>query len=563
MNHEPLHFSEYKRFLQDIEESYLPFPFYTTHSQARKQFIQSVAQGEAQGFVLYQDKTPVVFLVIYKETIVNLLLKRDNQLHLKQILDEIEKIYKSFFKKYVRFRFQTTYPLFIQEQFVKLGYLCMDSKTVQKKLSYNTALVLGGGGARGAYQIGVWQALQELEMNYSLIAGTSVGALNGALILQGDLEAAQKMWRKIETSQILAFSTAEQAEKTFIGMVGQVGAFARQAIQSKGISTQPLQKLIKETFSKTKMRRNKQELYVVTTALPQLEEIVVTFNECENNGWSDWLLASASFFPAMAATKINNQYYVDGGYRNNVPVDVALAHGATECIVVDVKGPGITKNIKVPETTTVVTLQTPWSMGSILLFDGLRSIQNMQLGYLETMKAFGRYRGFWYTLDTTDAEVVALQKEFHTFLVEYYGFTQLNSFSYSQKISEKLQKIYKSKVYPEIIVQVLLELLAKNADISATVLYSLNELREKVRVSKVEESNAGTSMGLISVQEWLKNYYEDYFLLSEKQQIQGIANLLKINEIEKKQRILFLMDKLPVQTLHVLMNEFIQQGVNE
>ncbi|MHC5228513.1 patatin-like phospholipase family protein [Enterococcus sp. LJL99] len=563
MDHEQLYFSEYKRFLPDIEESYLPFPFYTTHSEAREQFMQSVAQGKGQGFVLYHDKAPAVFLVIHQETIVNLLLKREANLHLKQIIGEIEKIYKALFKKYVFFRFQTTLSLPIEEQFIKFGYLCEAPKTLQKKLSYNTALVLGGGGARGAYQIGVWQALQELAIDYPLIIGTSVGALNGALILQGDLEAAKKMWEKIETSQILAFSTVEEAEKTFIGMVGQVGAFARQALQSNGISTQPLQKLIKETFSEVKMRQNKQELYVVTTALPQLEEVVVTFDECESKEWSSWLLASASFFPAMAATKIKEQYYVDGGYRNNVPVDVALAHGATECIVIDVKGPGITKGIKIPETITTVTLQTPWSMGSILLFDGLRSTQNMQLGYMETMKAFGCYRGFWYTIDTTDAEIFTFQKEFHAFLVERYAITQLNSFSHSQKICKKLQKIYKNKVYPEIIAQVLLELLAKNADISATTLYSLNELSEKIRNSKVEEPTVVTSTGLVSVQEWLKLYYEDYFLLSEKQQIQGIANLLKINEIEKKQRILFLMDKLPVQTLHVLMNEFIQQGANE
>lgn len=563
MDHEQLHFSEYKRFLHEIEESSLLFPFYATHSEAREQFKKNIMQGNGLGYVVYHEKLPVLFLVIQNEIVVNLLVKKSTVLHLKQILSEIEKIYKTHFKKYVQFRFQTALSLPLKEQFARLGYELKATNILQKRLSYNTALVLGGGGARGAYQIGVWQALQELEIEYTLIAGTSVGALNGALILQGNLEAAKTMWEKIETNQILAFSTAEEAEKTFLGMVGQVGAFARQAIQSKGISTRPLQKLIKETFSEAKMRQNKQKLYVVTTALPQLEEVVVTFDDRESDEWSEWLLASASFFPAMAATKINDQYYVDGGYRNNIPVDVALTHGATECLIVDVKGPGITKGIKIPEAVTTIMLQTPWSMGSILLFDGLRSAQNIQLGYMETMKIFGRYRGFWYTIDATDSEILTFQKEFLFFLVERYGLTQLNSFSYSQRICKKLQKIYKNKVYPEIIAQILLELLAKNKDIVATTLYSLNELSEKVKNSKVEDSKIVTSIGMISVQEWVKRYYEEYFLLSEKQQIQGITNLLKINEIEKKQRILFLMDKLPVQTLHVLMNEFIQEGASE
>lgn len=46
------------------------------------------------------------------------------------------------------------------------------------------AIVLSGGGARGAYQIGVWKALRELNIKYDIITGTSVGALNGALMIQ-------------------------------------------------------------------------------------------------------------------------------------------------------------------------------------------------------------------------------------------------------------------------------------------------------------------------------------------------------------------------------------------
>lgn len=58
-------------------------------------------------------------------------------------------------------------------------------------------LVLDGGGAKGAYQIGIWKALREtgLEKYISCIAGTSVGGLNAALFLQGDLNKAENIWR--------------------------------------------------------------------------------------------------------------------------------------------------------------------------------------------------------------------------------------------------------------------------------------------------------------------------------------------------------------------------------
>ena len=47
-------------------------------------------------------------------------------------------------------------------------------------------LVLAGGGSRGAYQIGVWQALRELDFQIQAVAGTSVGALNAAMVAQED-----------------------------------------------------------------------------------------------------------------------------------------------------------------------------------------------------------------------------------------------------------------------------------------------------------------------------------------------------------------------------------------
>ena len=51
-------------------------------------------------------------------------------------------------------------------------------------------LILAGGGAKGAYQIGAWKALIELGIQIEAIAGTSIGAINGAFIAQGDFDKA-------------------------------------------------------------------------------------------------------------------------------------------------------------------------------------------------------------------------------------------------------------------------------------------------------------------------------------------------------------------------------------
>ena len=64
-------------------------------------------------------------------------------------------------------------------------------------------LVLEGGGARGAYEIGVWMALRQAGISIKAIAGASVGALNGALICMDDVERARALWENISYSQIM------------------------------------------------------------------------------------------------------------------------------------------------------------------------------------------------------------------------------------------------------------------------------------------------------------------------------------------------------------------------
>ena len=64
-------------------------------------------------------------------------------------------------------------------------------------------LALEGGGAKGAYQIGAWKALREAGIRFSAVSGTSVGALNGAMIVMDDLEKAENVWNNIHFSQVM------------------------------------------------------------------------------------------------------------------------------------------------------------------------------------------------------------------------------------------------------------------------------------------------------------------------------------------------------------------------
>lgn len=71
------------------------------------------------------------------------------------------------------------------------------------------ALVLGGGGSRGAYQIGVWQGLLEMDIPIDIVTGTSVGAINGCMVAQNKFDAALSLWKEIETNKVFDLNVDE------------------------------------------------------------------------------------------------------------------------------------------------------------------------------------------------------------------------------------------------------------------------------------------------------------------------------------------------------------------
>ena len=63
------------------------------------------------------------------------------------------------------------------------------------------AIALEGGGARGAYEIGAWKAWRRTGIKYNAVSGTSVGALNGALMAMRDLPRAETAWNDMRLSR--------------------------------------------------------------------------------------------------------------------------------------------------------------------------------------------------------------------------------------------------------------------------------------------------------------------------------------------------------------------------
>lgn len=505
-----------------FQKSRLLLPFYASHSRGREQLLAAVKAGSAYQLVqggrkfylaaeetLRERLTVTNFLAAPREE----LLSEEEDLTWRTLLTLLEAVARRRFVRELRLTFETTESN--REWLAKQGYV-ETARGFEKTLSYHTGIVLGGGGARGGYQIGVWQALKELEITAELITGTSVGALNGGLLLVGDVPAAKQLWLDISTDQVLQFPQAAADNTSLSLLLQQVRSLAVTALRDNGASTEPLEKLIHQALKVEKMQENPAELFVCATHLPDFNETVIHFDKTKVVEQLDWLIASASFYPAMKAKEINGEYYMDGGYRNNLPEDVALKQEATELIVVDVEGPGFVKRTPIPAGVAKVTFDSPWTLGSFLVFDQERSRVNYQLGYLETLKYFGRYAGHWYTFE--QAQTAFFQKAWLAFVRRNQkADSSLWQIIKDRSFWQKLRRGLGVKVAFETAGLTLAEYGGMLLNIPPEVIYPAEAfVTELAKACRAQTEPVGA---VLSVGEWLHQYRERLVAFSDTRQL--------------------------------------------
>lgn len=266
-------------------------------------------------------------------------------------------------------------------------------------------LVLEGGGAKGAYQIGVWKALAEAGVRIEAIAGTSVGALNGALICMGDVDNACKVWENISHAQVLDVDEARM-EEIFAGRGNLVEILLEgtRMILGGGADITPLKDLIDRCVDEDKVRNSGIDFYVSTFSLTDRKELDVSVADMEPDRLQEYLLASALIVPLFRNEKIHGKWYMDGGMFNNVPLDSLVKRGYENILVVRIFGIGHEKDVDIPEGVTVQTIAPRVNLGYMLDFDGRKSARNIKIGYYDAKRWLYGLGGLIYYIDEEQDE---------------------------------------------------------------------------------------------------------------------------------------------------------------
>lgn len=255
-----------------------------------------------------------------------------------------------------------------------------------------TALVLGGGGSRGAYELGVWKALREMGIKIDLVTGTSIGAVNGAVIAQDDYDMAEALWDSIETRDVMDVPVEE--DEPLPKKVWQTyQAFAVNFIKSGGTDTGPLKETLQTFLDEEKVRESQVGYGLVTLEKDTGVSRELFIEDIPQGKLIDYVIASASIYPAFKPHVIDNVRYVDGAYHDNLPVKMALDRGAEDIIAVDLEAFGVVRKENFELARRVVYIRCYWPLGPTLVFDRDTIRRNVRLGYLDALKAFGVYEG--------------------------------------------------------------------------------------------------------------------------------------------------------------------------
>ena len=255
-------------------------------------------------------------------------------------------------------------------------------------------LVLGGGGARGSYQVGVWKALEQLDWKPGVITGTSVGSLNGAMLTAGKVEELERLWLTLTPQEVAVYPPEPQEKDKW-------RTFMLELIQSGGLDVTPLQNQIDQYLEEEETRNSPIKFGLVTVEMRGLKPHELTLEEIPRGKLGDYLMASSACFPAFRPREIDGVKYIDGGYTDNMPFHLAARMGATELLCVDLNGIGINRINNTGLPTKVIGSR--WSLGGLLTFSPENAKRNIALGQLDCLRSFGRYEGEWYAL-TPDPE---------------------------------------------------------------------------------------------------------------------------------------------------------------
>lgn len=374
----------------------------------------------------------------------------------------------------------------------------------------NYGLIFTGGGTKGSYEIGAWKALNELNIKITAVAGTSIGAINGALFAQGDFQMAYDIWSNAKAENFI------ESESNMVTML-------LTAIKDGGLDVSPLRSMMDEYFDEEKIRNSEIDFGLVTYSLSDVKPVMLMKKDIPKGKLNDFIMASASF-PLFKPAMIDGKKYIDGAVYDNVPVQLLEKTGIKDIIVIHISGIGVDRNYNAKQLglDSLYTIKNSSKLSGTLEFDNKKINDGITLGYLDTLKAFGKLNGAKYFLansleDYENSKVLFPMKDDE--LLRLLDTIQSDSESKERKskfsLIKNLYDYTTEKLTLKSVIQACLEITAELFEIETLAIYTGEELYDKVVLA-------------------YKTIKEDIEYIQSKKTISGMYKSMDFNNINRK-----------------------------
>ena len=267
-------------------------------------------------------------------------------------------------------------------------------------------LALEGGGVRGSYQAGAYIAFLECGIKIDGVCGTSIGALNGAVIASGKGAELPRIWRNSDMGSIFGFTSeyieASKENKINLKYFKSLIINIINIIANKGIELNGVKELINQELDIDALLNSDINFGLVTVRMKDLKPIYLFKKDMEKDKIKDYIIASCCLPIFKMEKLIDDNYYLDGGFYDVGPVNMLLEKGYQKVYLIKIHGVGFHR--RYDSNADVVVIEPKRSLGGVLDLDPKRIDENIKMGYYDTIKVLKNLDGEHYVFKVKNKE---------------------------------------------------------------------------------------------------------------------------------------------------------------
>lgn len=348
-------------------------------------------------------------------------------------------------------------------------------KTHEDK-NIKTGLVLGGGGAKGCYEVGAWQAFEECGIKFDCVCGTSIGAIIGAIYTQQTIEPILDFVYTISPGNVVKdYFDFPDDFNDIVQNKENIRVFLERFIKEKANDISPLIDSLEKIFDYERFQASPVNYACMTYNVTKMQGQPFFKQDIDKENAIKIIIASASCFPAFPMMEINDEKFIDGGYADNVPVDLMRQMNVDKMVVVDVHGPG--RYLNYEKSEDILYIEPILPLCNFLDFRTEQGARSLRIGYLETMKYLSKFCGYVYTFPRRFWPDIYVFEQYAFLYMEQKHINITHDFAY-KCISSVLgykPKVLENKYMSDYTYGILLEALALCTGLDVINLYNWHD----------------------------------------------------------------------------------------